>query len=141
MSTKRFGLLVARGLAAPALSKRRKTVFGINQVRANDQNPISSADSRKTNRRIFFVFISFKNFLMGYKMHLNSFSGNEKQPRKMAPKRVKKKLKNCHNLKTTILILNPITSMECSSKLLKIIFSKSYPKTGQKKSYPKKRQK
>ena len=91
MSTKQFGLLVARGLAAPALSKRRKTVFGINHVRANDQNPISSADSRKTNRRIFFVFISFKNFLMGYQMHLNSFSGNKKQTRKMAPKRVKTK--------------------------------------------------
>ena len=64
-------------------------IIQVPKIQAIDQNPISSADSRKKNRGIFFVFTLLKDHLMGYQMHLISFSGNEKQSRKMAPKVVK----------------------------------------------------
>ena len=56
-------------------------IIRVPKIRAIDQNPISSADSRKTSRGIKIVFTPLKALLMGYQMHLVSFSGNEKQPR------------------------------------------------------------
>ena len=52
-------------------------IIQVPKIRATDQNRISSADSRKRNRGIFFVFAVLKDHLLGYQMHLISFSGNE----------------------------------------------------------------